>query len=83
MLTDKVLFSFIAPTPRQVLHLSLMIWPVPEHTEHVCWTEKKPCCIRTCPAPLQFEQVIGLEPLAAPLPLQSGHSLCEGILIFF
>ena len=36
ILTERVLFSFMAPIPPQVLHLSLITWPVPEHTEQVC-----------------------------------------------
>jgi hypothetical protein len=40
---------------------------------------KKPCCIRTCPAPRQVSQVSGLEPLAAPLPEHSSHSASVGI----
>ncbi len=47
-----------------------MTLPSPRQVGQVCCTEKKPCCIRTCPIPPQVEQVVGLVPGLAPLPPQ-------------
>ena len=44
MFTDKVLFSLVAPRPLHGLHGSFIVCPDPEHAEHVCCTEKNPCC---------------------------------------
>ena len=47
-----------------------MMLPLPRHFGHGCWSWKKPCEMRTWPTPLQVSQVMGLWPLAAPLPPQ-------------
>ena len=47
-----------------------MMVPAPLHAGQVCWIEKKPCCMRTWPAPPQVPQAVGEVPGLAPLPPQ-------------
>jgi len=55
--TDSVFWVFTRPAPWHAPHGSAIILPVPWQRGQVCWIEKNPCCIRTCPWPLQVEQV--------------------------
>ncbi len=68
--TDRVFCSSTRPCPWQEPQGSEIILPVPWQRGQVCWTEKKPCCMRTWPIPPQVVQVTGVVPGLAPLPLQ-------------
>ena len=65
------------PSPKQDLHLSVIVWPSPPQlgqTVVVCiWPSMVFCMRVTCPAPLHVEQVAKAEPFFAPLPLQVSH----------
>src|SRR5258706_3712906 len=80
-LTDKVFTPRVRPAPRQLLHGSLITFPVPEQVKQVLATLKKPCWKRTCPRPPQAWQAIGAVPDFAPLPPQLGQTSLLGILI--
>jgi hypothetical protein len=57
-----------------------MILPRPLQRGQGCWMVKMDCCTRTWPWPWQVSQVFGVEPLAAPVPLQVLHSASDGNL---
>src|SRR3989338_4101038 len=80
--TDKVLASRTLPCPLQAEHGEVITVPVPRHLGQVCCTEKKPCCMRTCPWPPQVLQGSGLVSLAAPLPLHVSQATRVGTRIF-
>src|SRR5690606_3462359 len=70
MLTSRVFCFLMRPWPSQAVQGSGMTLPLPRQVGHVCWIEKKPCCTRTLPCPLQVWQVLGCVPGFAPEPLQ-------------
>ena len=45
--------AILRPWPRQLPQGSVMTRPLPRHLGQVCWTWKKPCCMRTWPTPPQ------------------------------
>ena len=59
-----------------------MILPRPLQRGQGCWMVNIDCCTRTCPWPWQVSQVLGVDPLAAPEPLQVLHSASDGNLDF-
>jgi hypothetical protein len=63
-LTDSFLVFSTRPWPRQAVQGSEIVLPRPRQVGQVCWTWKKPCCMRTCPAPPQVPQVVGCCPCA-------------------
>jgi hypothetical protein len=69
------------PWPKQVSQGLLMILPRPLQRGQGCWIVKMDCCTRTWPCPLQVSQVLGVEPLAAPVPPQVLHSASVGMRI--
>ena len=79
--TCSVLLRFRRPTPSQASHGSGTTLPLPWQVGQVCWIEKKPCCTRTEPCPLQVRQVCGLVPGLAPEPLQVSQFSQDGTRI--
>ena len=78
-LTDSV-FSFCTrPWPAHLGHGSVMTLPLPRHVGQACCTLKKPCCMRTCPAPWQVWQVLGWVPRLAPEPSQVSQATRFGM----
>src|SRR5690606_25965480 len=73
ILTCSVLFLRVRPTPSQDTQGSVISLPVPWQVGQVCCTLKKPCCIRTVPAPSQVWQVLGWVPGLAPEPWQTSQ----------
>src|SRR3954471_11546790 len=69
------------PAPLQVLHGLVIVLPVPRHCGHVRATVKKPCCVRTCPAPRHRLQVAACVPGAAPDPWHVSQFSWRGIWI--
>ena len=61
------------------MHLFWISRPVPRQRGQVRATLKKPCWKVTWPAPPQVLQVLGLEPAAAPEPLQAVQDSTRGI----
>ena len=71
--TSRVRDFLMRPTPSQAVQGSGMTLPLPWQVGQVCWTEKKPCCMRTAPWPLQVPQTLGLVPGLAPEPEQTSQ----------
>ena len=69
------------PAPRQAWQGLLMILPVPRQVEQGRATVRKPCWKRSWPDPLQWVQVSGELPAAAPEPLQVSQVSSRGIWI--
>src|SRR5690625_4403479 len=72
--TSRVLLERTRPPPLHLLQGSLISCPVPWQVGQVCCTLKKPCCMRTAPAPRQVLHVSGEVPGLAPDPWQLSHS---------
>ena len=70
---DSVLFILLVPAPLHILQGFEIVFPSHPQSGHVCCKVKNPCCALTWPCPSQVSQVLGLDPVAAPLPLQSEH----------
>ena len=68
--TSSTLFFLTRPAPLQVVQGSGITLPLPRQVGQVCWIEKKPCDMRTLPAPPQVPQVLALVPGLAPEPEQ-------------
>src|SRR5690625_6747770 len=66
--TSRVLLERTRPPPLHLLQGSLISCPVPWQVGQVCCTLKKPCCMRTAPAPRQVLHVSGEVPGLAPDP---------------
>ena len=73
ILTCRVFSRRTRPLPEQVRQGFSITRPAPWQLVQVRSTVKKPCCARMRPRPWQVWQVTGLEPGAAPMPLQSSH----------
>ncbi len=69
--------------PEHFPHGSLITWPVPPQRLHVRRMEKNPCCIVTCPRPLQAPHFSAWLPFFAPVPPQSPHPAVRGTTISF
>src|SRR5699024_3165476 len=67
-LTDSVLLVCTRPWPRHFLHGSRTTLPSPRQSGQVCWMDRKPCCRRTWPLPLQVGHSSTEEPGSAPEP---------------
>src|SRR5512135_1628294 len=75
------------PSPKQVVHGSLIMRPSPSQLGHVeiltNWPNMERDTCRISPAPLHWGHVVLLDPLRAPVPLQTSQRFCFRTFIFF
>src|ERR1700756_1844949 len=81
MVTSRDFSLRVRPEPRQLGHGSEMTWPAPWHMGQVRSTVKKPCWLRTFPAPRQVGQFVGAAPFLPPEPLHGSQVIDDGTVI--